>query len=333
MNPPAPPRPPTPPRQPSRTAGVLALALAGFLFGSTFLVVQDAVERAAVFPFLSARFVLAAAVLWPFARLRPASAGEVRHGILAGTSLLAGYVLQTEGLRHTTAATSAFITYLLVVLVPLLHAVRTRRRPTGAVVVGVVLSVAGLSALSGGISGLGRGEVLTLLCAFGFAVHILLLDAFTRRHDPFRFTLWQLLTVGVACFVPGLFSEGGYRFDGGVWAAVVFCAVGATAVAFWCMSWGQKVVPQSQAALILLLEPVSAGVLGELTGEHLGPRGLLGAALILAGVIVAELRGRRSDDRPAPLPTELAPPPEEEPPREGPPEDESGEPRPRAVPG
>lgn len=295
-------------RHPSRTAGALALALAGFLFGSTFLVVQGAVEKAAVTPFLAARFLLAAAVLWPIARRRDATEGEVRHGVVAGLSLLAGYLFQTEGLRYTNSATSAFITYLLVVFVPLLQAIRTRRPPTRAVAVGVVLCVIGLVALSGGVSGLGRGEVLTLMGAFGFAVHILIVGDVTRRHDPFRFTMWQVLTVGFACLVPGFFSVGGYDFDGDVWLAVVFCAVGATAVGFWCMSWAQRVVPEAQAALILLVEPVSAGILGQLAGEDLGALGLLGAALILFGVVVAELWGRRDHEAPMPLPTELQPP-------------------------
>ena len=292
----------------SRGAGAAALALAGVLFGSTFLVVQDAVERASVTAFLAARFLLAAAVLWPIARRRPSSVDEVRHGVLAGLSLLAGYLLQTEGLRHTTSATSAFITYLLVVLVPLLHSVRTRRPPTGAVVVGVVLSVAGLLLLSGGVAGFGRGEVLTLLCALAFAVHLLIVGDVTHRHDPFRFTLWQVATVGLACLVPGALSDGGFAFDGAVWAAVAFTAVGATALAFWCMAWGQRVVPEAQAALILLLEPVSAGLLGEITGEHLGASGALGAVLILAGVVVAELFGRRLPGAGVPLPTELGAP-------------------------
>jgi drug/metabolite transporter (DMT)-like permease len=294
----------------NRTLGALALALAGFLFGTTFLVVQDAVERASVFSFLAARFLLGAGVLWLVARRRPPVAGEVRHGVFAGLSLLAGFVLQTEGLQYTTSATSAFLTYMLVVIVPLIQAVRTRRPPTKAVVAGVALSVTGLVLLSGGLAGIGRGEVLTLFGAVGFAVHIIVLGDFTDRYDPFRFTMWQVLTVGVACVVPGLFSEGGYRFDGGVWAAIVFCAVGATAIAFWCMSWAQKVVPEAQAALILLLEPVFAGVLGEATGEHLGVEGLVGAALILVGVVVAELWGRRSTDPHVALPTELPPPAE-----------------------
>lgn len=287
---------------PRRAHGVLALAAAGFLFGSTFLVVQDAVERADVLPFLAVRFLVAGAVLWPLARRRPATPGERRHGVLAGGFLLVGYVLQTEGLRSTTSATSAFITYLLVVLVPVIGVLRTRNRPAGNVIVGVALAVVGLACLSGGASGFGRGEALTVGAALAFALHIVVLGEVSVRHDPIRFTMWQVLTVGVACLVPGLFTDGGYRFDGGVWAAVLFCGVAATALAFWCMSWGQRVVPESQAAIILLLEPVSAGILGELVGEHLGPRGLVGAALILAAVLVAELAG----PRPAALPTELA---------------------------
>jgi len=293
-----------------RTWGALALALAGVLFGTTFLVVQDAVEEASVFSFLSVRFLMGAGVLWLVARRRPAVKGEVGHGVIAGLSLLAGFVLQTEGLRYTTSATSAFLTYLLVVIVPLIQAVRTRRPPTLAVVVGVGLSVAGLVLLSGGVTSIGRGEWLTVAGAFGFAVHIIVLGEFTDRYDSVRFTMWQVLTVGVACFVPGLFSDGGYAFDGGVWLAAAFCAVGATSIAFWCMSWGQKVVPEAQAALILLLEPVSAGLLSEATGEHLGFTGLLGAALILAGVVASELWGRQGTDPIQPLPTEMPPPAE-----------------------
>ncbi len=276
-----------------RARGVAALVLAGVLFGSTFLVVQEAIERAAVAPFLAVRFAVGAAVLWPLARRRPASEGEVGHGVIAGLCLLAGFVLQTTGLRYTTSATSAFITYLLVVAVPLIGVARTRRRPPTPVIVGVTVAVAGLVLLSGGATGFGRGEALTVGAALAFALHIVVLGEVAGRHDPIRLTFWQVLTVGLACAGPGLLAEGGYRFDGGVWAAAVFCGVGATAAAFWCMTYGQRVVPESQAAVILLLEPVTAGVLGELSGEHLGLRGLAGAALILAAVVIS---GRSEPD-------------------------------------
>ena len=270
----------------------MALVLAGFLFGSTFLVVQGAVDRAAVLPFLAVRFLIGGAVLWPLARRNPATPDELRHGVLAGLTLLAGFVLQTTGLRTTTSATSAFLTYLLVVIVPLIGVARTRIAPATNVVIGVVLAVLGLSLLSGGIGGIGTGELLTVAAAFFFALHIVVLGEVSGHHDPIRLTMWQALTVGVCCFVPGFFAPGGYSFDAGVWVAAAFCGVGATAIAFWCMTWAQRVVPESQAAIILLLEPVSAAVLGALAGEALGLSGAAGAALILASVLVAELGGR-----------------------------------------
>jgi drug/metabolite transporter (DMT)-like permease len=277
---------------PSRARGRWVLALAGFLFGSTFLVVQGAVDRAAVLPFLAARFLIATAVLWPLARRAAATPQEARHGVLAGLTLLAGFILQTTGLQSTTSATSAFITYLLVVIVPLIGMARTRIPPPANVLIGVVLAVAGLYLLSGGVDGIGRGELLTVGAAFFFALHIVVLGEVSGHHDPIRLTMWQALTVGAACFVPGLFAPGGYSFDAGVWLAAAFCGVGATAAAFWCMTWAQRVVPESQAAIILLLEPVSAAVLGALAGEALGLGGAVGAVLILASVVVAELGGR-----------------------------------------
>jgi drug/metabolite transporter (DMT)-like permease len=168
----------------------------------------------------------------------------------------------------------------------------------------VPLAVAGLYALSGGIDGVGRGELLTLGCAFFFALHIVILGEVAPHHDPIRLTMWQVFTVGGLCLLPGAFAPGGYAFDAGVWVAAAFTGVGATAVAFWCMSWAQRVVPESQAALILLLEPVSAGVLGVLVGEALGWNGALGALLILSAVLVAELGGR--DHHPLALGGELA---------------------------
>ena len=127
--------------------------------------------------------------------------------------------------------------------------------------------------LSGGVDGFGTGELLTLGCALAFALHIVVLGRTAPRHDPIRLTFWQLLTVGAACLVPGLFT-GGYGFGPSVWLAAAFCGVGATAVAFLCMVWAQRVVTEARAAILLVLEPVFAGVLGYLSGERLGFSGV-----------------------------------------------------------
>ena len=280
--------------------GTLALLAAGLLWGSTFLVVQRAVEQVEPTPFLGARFLIAALVLAPVALRRPAAPGEVRLGVLAGLVLAAAYLLQTFGLRSTTTATSAFITYLLVVIVPVMVAVTDRRLPERRVVAGVALAVAGLWLLTGSGGGaLGWGEVLTLGCAVGFAGHLVVVGRTTGALDPVRFTFIQLLTVGLVCGVPGL-ALGGYDLGRDAWLAAVFTGVLATALAFFCMVAGQRVVPSSRAALILLVEPVSAALLGVATGEHLGGRGLAGAALILVAILVVEVvplrRGEVTDD-------------------------------------
>lgn len=283
----------------SEARGTLALAVAGLLFGSTFLVVQDAIEDAEPTPFLGARFLIAAVVLAPVALRRPAHPGEVPLGIGAGVLLAAGYLLQTFGLRSTPSSTSAFITYLLVVIVPVIVAVGERRLPDGRTASGVAIAVVGLYLLSGsGADAFGWGEVLTLGCAVCFAGHLVAVSR-GGRLDPVRFTCVQVLTVGVLCAVPGVWA-GGYGFGAPAWGAVVFTGLFATAVAFFCMVAGQRAVPASRAALVLLVEPVSAGVLGLATGEDLGVRKLIGAAVILAAIawveLVPLLTGARTDD-------------------------------------
>jgi drug/metabolite transporter (DMT)-like permease len=278
-----------------------ALVVAAFFFGTTFIVVQDAVKRVDPLPFLSVRFLIGAAVLGFVAHRRAAVAkpqrgtrraatpGELRDGVLAGLLLLAGYVFQTVGLQYTTAATSAFITYMLVVFVPFISYATTRQAPHPLTLVGVVLAVAGLVLLTGGAdTGFGRGEALTLGCAVAFAAHLVFLGGVAARHDPVRLTTVQLATVGLVCLVPAV-VQGGFDFDGGALAAAAFTGVFATAVAFLAMVWAQRVVSPSRAAIILLLEPVFAALLSALVDEPLTVATVAGGALILIAVLLAEV--------------------------------------------
>lgn len=285
--------------------GELALVAAAVLFGSTFLVVQEAIEDVEPLPFLAVRFLLGAAVLWPLARRRPATAGEWRAGGAAGLALLAGYVLQTVGLQYTGSATSAFITYLLVVFVPVLAFVLLRRRPHPVTLAGIAVAVGGLVLLTdpgggGSTGGFGRGEVLTLGCAVAFAAHVVILGETAHRHDPIRLTAIQIAVVGAGCALPGLWF-GGYRFTPSAGAAVVGTALAATALALLLQVRGQATVPPARAALWLLLEPVFAAVLATATGDPLRLVQMGGATLILVAVLLSELGpgalARRLDHR------------------------------------
>lgn len=285
---PQPPGPEAADRRARRRAD-LALVVAAFFFGTTFLVVQDAVAEVSPLGFLAVRFLLGGAVLAVAARRRPGTPGELRHGVIAGTALLAGYVLQTVGLQYTTAATSAFVTYLLVVIVPLLGWAVLGRRPHPLTALGVVLAVAGLALLTGGAgTGLGRGELLTLGCAVAFAAHMVILGEVAGRHDPVRLTCVQLFTVGVACLVPAAVT-GGLTLTRDALLAAAFTGVFATALAFLAMVGAQRVVSPARAALILLLEPVFAALMSWVTGDGLPATAVAGGALVVAAVLVAEV--------------------------------------------
>lgn len=266
----------------------LALVAAAFFFGTTFVVVQDAVAVVEPIPFLAVRFLIAAAVLLPLAWRRPSSPKEISHGIAAGGLLLVGYLTQTVGLQYTEPATSAFITYLLVVFVPAVAFLALGERPHPLTLAGAAVAVVGLVLLTGGsAAGFGRGEVLTLCCAVAFAAHVVLLGRVASLHDPVRLTCIQLAVVAAAC-LPAGGAVGGFGFPVSAWVAAAGTGVFATAAAFGLMVWAQRVVRPARAAIILLLEPVFAAALAATTGSPPTGRQLAGGALIVGSVVLAD---------------------------------------------
>ena len=265
------------------------------IFGSTFVVMKDAVADADPVPFVAARFLIAAAVLIPLVRRRPPESGAVAAGTRCGAALCAGYLFQVVGLQYVTSSVSAFITYLLVIFVPLLTAIRSRRVPDRLVIAAVGIAVPGLLLLTGAEVRLGRGELLTVGCAVAFAVHIVMLSDVSPRFSTARLNAVQFAVVGGICAVPGAFL-GGYRFTAQAWWAALFTGVVASALALGLQVWAQRVVGPTRTSLLLLIEPVAAAGFGYLVGDRLGARGIAGAMLILLAVGLAELpatwRGR-----------------------------------------
>lgn len=272
-------------------AGVLVAAL---LFGSTFVAIRDSIDSASPTAFLAVRFGFGGVVLLAYARWRgvPRPAGLAVPAIATGGALFVGYVLQTVGLQYTKTSTSAFITYLLVVFVPVFAAIAHRTLPARHVALGVAVTTVGLWLLTGGVDNVGRGEVLTLGCAAAYAVHILLVGRWTSDFDVAWFTGAQLLVVSAGCLLPGAF-QGGYGFALHSWVGALATGIGASAIALGLQVNGQRVLGPTRTALILMLEPVSAAVMGYLIGERLGLGGGVGAGLILAGVVLAEVGDAR----------------------------------------
>lgn len=282
-------------RSTSRSA---ALALVGVtaVWGSTFVVVKDAVEKMPVTDFLTWRFGLAAlamVVLRPRALAALGPAGR-RAGVVLGVALGVGYLLQTLGLQTTSAAVSGFITGMFVVLTPLGAALLLREPPPAVAWAAVGLATVGLGLLSLRGLAVGGGELLTLGCAAAFALHIVGLGRWAPRHDAFGLAVVQLLTT--TTLVALVAVPGGLVVppDAGVWAALALTALAATALAFVVQTWAQAHLPPTRAAVIMTMEPVFGGLFAVLlAGEVLGPKVLVGAALVLAAMVLTEVGPRR----------------------------------------
>jgi drug/metabolite transporter (DMT)-like permease len=276
------------------------LALVGvvFIWGSTFVVVKRALEDCSTLLFLALRFTLAAVVLGLVfrraANLQRFPKGAARAGLLVGGALFLGYVLQTMGLRLTTPARSGLITGFAVVLVPLLGAVLFRTRPAWNGWAGVACATAGLWVLmapSGGWA-VSRGDLLTLLCAVAFAMHVLLVGRYAARVGAAVLATAQVAVAAALSLGSWFWAEQPYiRWTAPLIGAVLIGGVLATALGFTVQTWAQQFTSPTRTALILTLEPVFAWLTSYLVmGETLGARGAAGAVLILAGILVSELK-------------------------------------------
>lgn len=265
----------------------VAVIVAAVLFGATFVVVKDAIEEVDPYAFIAVRFAIGSLVLAPIAARRPGAPGLAGAGLVAGLVLAAGYVFQTVGLQYTTGSVSAFLTYLLVVFVPLLAWMMTGHRPPYRSLAAVAISTGGLLLLTGGPRGIGRGELLTLGCAIAFAAHVLALSRYAPRYDAIRLNATQLAVVAAACAIPGALG-GGYSFPLTAFAAAAFCGVAASAIALGLQTWAQSRLPPLRVSLLLLLEPVTAAILGIFAGDGLGLIAALGCAVILGGIVLGE---------------------------------------------
>ncbi len=299
-----------------------AMLLLGTLFwGAGFTWAKASIEganRAANLPHgalfgplftLGLRFSLGAIVwfaLFPAAR-RGWTPESAARALGLGALLAAGLIVQHLGLDRTSEAVSAFLTSLTILFVPILVTLTSRRPPRGVLWLGVIIAVVGVWMMTGAQpTGFGRGEILGLACSFAFALYILAVNSVVPNDSPWRMTGGQFLVVGVACLVCASLSPGGsnaYRpagflrvmFAPEVTVNILLLTVFATIGAFGLLTHFQPFVEPTRAALIYLFEPVVATLWAAVAaGRGLGKVALIGAALILAANVLAEILTMRS---------------------------------------
>lgn len=287
------------------------LLLAAALWGGAFVAQRAAMQHLGPLTFNAIRFAIGSLVLLPVIAARsrrvPATAqpngssdAGNRHlyvvvGALAGLVMFVAATLQQAGMVYTTAAKGGFITGLYLPLVPIFGLFIGQR--TGAATwFGAGMAVVGLYYLSipnaaVGAMEVNRGDVLVLVCAVVWAVHVLVIGRFAPHTDPVKLAFAQFAVVAIASLIAAVVTERitVEALRAAIWAILYggFVSVG---IAFTLQVVGQRNAPPGHAALLLSLETVFAGFAGYLLlGERFGPRELFGAAVMFGGMLVSQV--------------------------------------------
>ncbi len=274
--------------------GRLALLTTAVIWGSSFVILKNAIDGLGVMWVLAMRFTISAALLLALAgkRLRSMSRASVRGSVLIGVCLAAAYIVQTYGLKYTTPGKNAFLTTTYCVMVPFLAWLVYKRKPGLHNVAAAVLCVAGIGfvALDAGFGEVNTGDVLTIFSGVFYALQIILMEQYISGCDSLSVSAVEFSTAAVICLV------GTFAFEGtpvmpasGQIFAVLYLAVMCTALCFFLQAWGMKYTPSSTAAMIMTLEAVFGTIFSViLYHEQVTPRLLAGFALIFVAVVLSE---------------------------------------------
>lgn len=280
----------------------IALGVCALIWGATFVVVKDALRDVSVFVYVAVRFGLStaimAAIFWR--ELRALSRRAAWAGAQIGFFMFGGYVFQTAGLKLTTPSKAAFITGSSVVLVPIILAACGLRKITAWIWAGAIFALAGLFLLTvpaEGLGGLNRGDPIVFLGAIMFALHIIFVARYVERHSVGSLAFAQIATTALLAtiFIPILgqlqWERPHWAWTGNLIFAILVTSIGSTVIGFSFQVWAQQYASPSHTAILISLEPVFAALTSWLLGaERLGSRVLLGGALVLAGILLAELK-------------------------------------------
>ncbi|EOP27691.1 MULTISPECIES: DMT family transporter [Bacillus] len=282
----------------------LALLFVSFIWGATFVVVQNAMSFVGPFTFNGLRFLFAGIILL-FVQMifsQKTSKQDIKQssfaGLIVGFFLCVGYLLQTFGLLYTTSSKAGFLTGLSIVMVPILSFIFLKQKATIFVVLGITVATAGLYLLTAADSfQLNIGDILVLGCAIAFAAHILINGFYSKKISPLLLSTSQVLTVGIFSSICAfLFEDWENLFSISLWTnhsflfALFLTSLFATSIAFFIQTSAQKHTSPTRVAIIFAMEPVFAALTGVLVAnEQLSMSVIFGCLCIFLGMIFVEL--------------------------------------------
>jgi len=287
-----------------RTFADIVLLIVVFIWGATFVVVQDAIAFLTPFSFNAIRFFIGFIILvlfyFFFTKKKKAhfNRQSLKAGVTLGVWLFLGYAFQTFGLLYTTPGKAGFITGLSVVLVPLLAFLLLKQVLNRNMIIGVVFATVGLymiTLLEGSVFTF--GDFLVLLCAVSFAMHIVTTGKYAMEHHAVALTIIQIFTVSVLSLIGSFLHENPKEMfqleilmQPKVINALLITGILATAFAFLAQTHFQTYTSATRVALIFAMEPVFAAATSYFViGETFTFTMIIGCLFIFAGIIFSEL--------------------------------------------
>lgn len=292
----------------------LMLTLTALIWGSAFVAQSEGMNYVGAFTFNACRFIIGGLVLIPciflLSKLNESqreqmSKAEVRSqrrtgiigGLCCGIFLCIGSTLQQFGIAQTTVGKAGFITSLYIIIVPVLG-LFLRRKVGLNIWISVAIAAVGmyLLCITDGLS-ISRGDFLVLLCAFGFSLHILVIDYFSPKADGVLISCVQFFTAGaVSCIFMFIFEQPSWGAVFSAWAPVLYAGVMSCGVAYTLQVVAQKDIEPTIATLIMSLESVFSLLAGwVLLGQKMSGKELFGCVLVLAAILLAQMPERRKE--------------------------------------
>ncbi|PED05516.1 DMT family transporter [Bacillus pseudomycoides] len=272
----------------------LMLLMVTFFWGASILLTKVGLNYMQEYNLIALRFIIAfllSGIVF-YKHLSKIDFRTIKYAFILAAILFIVYIFATFGTKDTSVSNAGFLMSLTVIFIPVLSSIFLKQRPEKKVILGIVLTIVGIGLLTlNSQFKIGYGDILCILCALFYAVHIIITGTITKQVNSISLGVLQLGFVGLFSIIFSMFMENP-KLPSTVesWFSILVLSIFCTGMAFIVQIIAQKYTSPTHTGLIFSLEPVfSAGFAFFFTGETLTVKGYLGATLILLSVVIAKL--------------------------------------------
>ncbi len=275
------------------SSGILLVTI---VWGSAFVVMKNSMDVIPPTYLLAYRFTVAAAgltlIFWK--QVKTMTWKDIKYGTFLGAFIFISYYFQTYGLKYTTASKNAFITTLYVIIVPFLHWIFNKATPRWNNTAAALMAVAGLALISlKGDRTVNYGDLLTFICSFGFALHMVLVAHYTICYSPIKLTVVQMISSSLFAWILALLFEGPFEpavfTVPGILTSVLYLGIFSSMICFLLQNVCQSYISANTSAILFSMESVFGLVFSVfLLKEAVTGKMLLGCGLMFAAAVLAE---------------------------------------------